>query len=86
MRLYLQAPGDPSDTRVMWMQPEKKIPCLWLLARKMPGRVWMCTLALRQAGLTLCKTLGFTVRWDSISLLVRETPLALVLSERRLRE
>ncbi|CAF9943733.1 MAG: hypothetical protein ALECFALPRED_001158 [Alectoria fallacina] len=40
MRVFLQAPGDPSDTWTLWMQREKRIPCVWLLARCFPGKVY----------------------------------------------
>ena len=55
MRVYLQEPGDTSNTWTLWMQPEARIPCFWLLARNLPGKVCMCTklfLALKWAELT----------------------------------
>ena len=53
-KVFLQAPGDPSVTWVMWKRPEEKIPCFWLLARKLAGRVCTCAWfprALDRAGL-----------------------------------
>ena len=43
MKVFVQAPGDPSIHWTLWMQPESRIPCFWLLARNLPGHVCMCT-------------------------------------------
>lgn len=69
MRLYLQSPRDPSNTWVMYMQPEKVTPCFWLLARGLPGKVCMWILipwAVDWTGLTPTQISGFIAKWDSM--------------------